>query len=690
MIRPSSSLLDDLQTIRTERSEVDSRPGAPGDQAAGGSLAGAERAGEALDALFSAPKSEARPEPGSPWQVTAPDAEGNDDISFPIESMAFTIPLPGEDTLPEAARVIIETSTDDLTQGRMEAARDACYAALAYASTDHGIYLRLAEIAAARRSFRQAREHAFNLARIAEIAGETDVVRLAYRVLLHVSDDVVSVLGHVVDLDMVTGFTDEGADRATKLIRILAERGDVSGALEYADKLYALAPGDTAATLENTILLVQNGQTDEAIARWEESVDLGADVTVGKAALAAIVSRTSDADHWEMLADIAEAIRTGEAPTGTSTAYRRMAATLPTTPSLTAGGALLLAAERDDAALPILATVAADATAPPSIRCVAAVATTGLLGQQRQVIERTRALQVALTLLDQHPAPDDFPWSGLLGFTPTVADLAVDLSDALRDQGQRVKALDVLKAAQQRSKAHDRLVYAMADAYLQANQLGSALAALDGLAAAHKQAGHLDQMANVLRHMSQLAPHNIKVKTRLIDTFLQRGFVAEARTELLHRADLEERGGMIAEAMRSLERAAGLGWSLGLHDETYAIYGRVIAMNPEAAEPRHTLVALLLQGGRVADAASQQRAIVDLSMRTNKRHEAIAALHQVIGLTPDDTSAYYQLGNLLGSVGEYGQAERVFRRIVALAPDEVMAAARAEAMSALRERAAEG
>ncbi|MDQ3512149.1 MAG: hypothetical protein M3462_00565, partial [Chloroflexota bacterium] len=95
MIRPSSSLLDDLQTIRPERSEVDSRPGAPGDQAAGGSLAGAERAGEALDALFSAPKSEARPEPGSPWQVTAPDAEGNDDISFPIESMAFTIPLPG-------------------------------------------------------------------------------------------------------------------------------------------------------------------------------------------------------------------------------------------------------------------------------------------------------------------------------------------------------------------------------------------------------------------------------------------------------------------------------------------------------------------------------------------------------------------------------------------------------------------
>lgn len=654
------------------------------------SAAPSERSDEALDALFAAPKFEGKTPPESPWSVGETPDRGAEEMSFPIESMTFTIPLPGETTLPEAARVIIETSTDDLTHGRMEAAQDACYAALAYASTDHGIYLRLAEVTAARRSFRQARANAVTLARIAEIAGELDVVRLAYRVLLHVSDDPVPVLAKVVDLDLVTGFSDEGANRAAKLIRILSARGDAATALAYSNKLYAQAPGDTVATLENTLLLVQNGQPDDAIARWEESVDLGADLMIGKSALAALVSQTSDGDHWDMLADIAGAIRAGEAPPATADAYRRMAAMLPTTSSLTTGTALLQAAERNDAAVPMLATVAADATAPTLTRTIAAVATAGLLNQQRQVIERTRALQVALSLLDQHPAPAGFPWEGLIGFVPSVADLAVDLSDALRDQGQRVKALDVLKAAHQRSKNHDRLVYAMADSYIQSNQLGSALAVLDGLAAAHKQAGHLEKMASVLRHMSQLAPHNIKVKTRLIDTFLQRGFIAEARTELLHRADLEERGGIIPGAMQSLERAADLGWSLGLHDESFAIYGRVIALNPDAAEPRHALVALMLQAGRVADAAAQQRAIVDLSMRTNKRHEAIAALHQVIGLTPDDTSAYYQLGNLLGSVGEYGQAERVFRRIVALAPDEVMASARAEAMGALRERAAEG
>lgn len=692
MIRPSSTFLDDPDIRRgAGRPGAQHRPEDGSDARDVGSSTAfpGNGANEALGSLSAASKSAGRSVQEAPWQVPPVTDADADEMSFPIESMAFTIPLPGEEALPEEARIIIETSTDDLTSGRMESARDACYAALAYASTDHGIYLRLAEVAAARRSFHQARASAVSLARIAEIAGETEVVRLAYRVLLHVSDDPVPVLERVVDLDLLMGLTDEGADRAAKLIRILSSRGDAVGALRYAEALYEMAPGDTNATLENTLLLVQNGRSDDAISRWEEAVDLGADIVVGKAAFAALASQSSDSDHWDMVAEVASAIRAGDAPAGTVNAYRRMAGMLPTTPALTTGVAVLLAAERDDAAAPMLAAVAADTTAPATIRTLAAVASTGLLNEQRQLIERTRALHVALSLLDRHPAPVDFPWQDLIGFVPSVADLAVDLSDALRDQGQRIKALDVLKAAQQRSKDHDRLIYALADAYIETNQLGSALAALDALAAAHRGAGRLDQMAGVLRHMSQLAPHNIKVKTRLIDTFLQRGFVAEARTELLHRADLEERGGQVAEAIQSLERAADLGWSLGLQDETYAIYARVIALKPDAAEPRHTLVTLLLQGGRVAEAAAQQRAIVDLSMRTNKRHEAIAALHQVIGLTPDDTSAYYQLGNLLGSVGEYGQAERVFRRIVALAPDEAMAAARAEAMGALREQAAQ-
>jgi len=50
--------------------------------------------------------------------------------------------------------------------------------------------------------------------------------------------------------------------------------------------------------------------------------------------------------------------------------------------------------------------------------------------------------------------------------------------------------------------------------------------------------------------------------------------------------------------------------------------------------------------------------------------ETIAALHQVIVLDPRDVESYSLLGEALASVGEYAQAERVYRRLVRLTPDD--------------------
>ena len=121
-------------------------------------------------------------------------------------------------------------------------------------------------------------------------------------------------------------------------------------------------------------------------------------------------------------------------------------------------------------------------------------------------------------------------------------------------------------------------------------------------------------------------------------------------------------------------------------EETFTLYRRIIALAPEQVDCRHALVTLYLQMGRLIEAAEQQRAIVDIALRAGRKHEAIAALHQVIGLTPDDTSAYYQLGELLSAAGEYGQAERVYRRILAITPDDAIAQAKTHSMAALRER----
>jgi tetratricopeptide (TPR) repeat protein len=243
----------------------------------------------------------------------------------------------------------------------------------------------------------------------------------------------------------------------------------------------------------------------------------------------------------------------------------------------------------------------------------------------------------------------------------------------------------VLKEAHQHARHHGPLCERLADAYFRSGQLGSALTVLDELAVHYRSSGQLEAMAGVLRQMSQLAPNNIKVKSRLIDAYLQRGFVAEARAELIQRADLEERTGLIKDCIASLQRAADLSWTIGQAGETFSLYNRMIALAPDDIGNRTALVNLYLQMGQLTEAAEHQRAVADIALRGDRQHEAIAALHQVIGLTPEDTTAYYQLGDLLSTMGEYRQAERVYRRLLLLNPDDAIAQAKATAMQALKE-----
>jgi Flp pilus assembly protein TadD len=58
----------------------------------------------------------------------------------------------------------------------------------------------------------------------------------------------------------------------------------------------------------------------------------------------------------------------------------------------------------------------------------------------------------------------------------------------------------------------------------------------------------------------------------------------------------------------------------------------------------------------------------------------------VIGLTPDDVTAHERLGELLAAIGEFGQAKKVFRRILAMRPNDPIAQAKATASAVLHDR----
>jgi tetratricopeptide (TPR) repeat protein len=490
---------------------------------------------------------------------------------------------------------------------------------------------------------------------------------------------------------LVDGLIDEGnasiaAPYAARLIEHLERDGKSGEAQAYSDRICALAPGDTLATLEGVLLCLKHGDRGGALDRWELALRNGANLAVAKASLAAIVADHNESDHWRMLGEVMPVYRQTADET-IEIAYRRTAESCGMSQlhrsavSLFNGRAV--GADRKWA----LAAAVSDRTGTPIGRAVAAAAMVHLLSEGERGSEYLAAIRTTLTLFTENLAGSDVNWEGLLGFVPRIDDMSFELGRVLLDAGDAAGAVEVLKRGYSAAKGHTGLTLALADALARTNQHGSALTILDELAMTHRKAGRLEEMAATLRQMSQLAPTNIKVKTRLIDAYLQRGFVAEARAELVQRADLEQRAGKTPDAIVSLQRAADLSWTLGFPQESFNLYDRILALDSEDVGNRSALVNLYLQVGRLSEAAEHQRVVVDIALRNGRKHEAIAALHQVIGLTPDDMTAYYQLGEALSTMGEYHQAEKVYRRIVLMNPDDAVAQAKATAMTALKEQA---
>jgi tetratricopeptide (TPR) repeat protein len=604
--------------------------------------------------------------------------------AFPPDSLLFTIPLPHQEDLHAETLDLLKQSDIELREKKYDAAFDSCVQVISLSPDYTPIYLRLAEIYTRQRLIRRARAQAEALVRLADASDKRDDLWMVYRVILHASGGDTASLKRLVELLIEAGRTEQASIYASRLIQILDSEGLDQEALSYSIRLCELIPGDTRAALENAVLRLKNSDRGGALDRWESAVAMGADPIVAKASIAALTTTINEDDHWRMLAEVIPALRTRRDQTIID-AYVRTAAMLPESATLLAGHGLLLIANDNPDGRSLLMQAAGARSGAPISRASAAVALARTLAEDGRVDEYVAAVRTALKLLQDGAVANHPAWEGLVGRVPRFEDLSLELGEVLLARGDAAGAAEVLKEGHARSKHHGMICERLAEAHFKIGQLGSALTVLDELAVHYRSTGHLEAMAGVLRQMSQLAPNNIKVKSRLIDAYLQRGFVAEARAELIQRADLEERSGLIKDAVSSLQRAADLSWTIGLAEETFTLYSRVIAMAPDDVGNRSSLVNFYLQMGRLSDAAEHQRAVVDIALRNNHKHEAIAALHQVIGLTPDDTTAYYQLADLLASMGEYGQAEKVYRRLVLMNPSDPIAQAKATSMASLRE-----
>jgi tetratricopeptide (TPR) repeat protein len=619
-------------------------------------------------------------------RVNSKKADERERPVFSVREIAFLEALPHVERLSGEAAEYFAKAESERARGRFRSALDAMQMAVVSDPSLPALFLRLAEIQLKLGYRRLALETIDQLQRHDALL-RSDIPEWVFaRIRLHAEPFELTKVKRLVDGLVSDGHGEIAAPYAARLVEHLVLDGRMDEARSYSDRICALAPGDTRAALEAAILALKQGDRGGAIDRWEFALRNGADVAVAKASMAAIVAQDNELDHWRVLAAIFPMYRQS-GNVLISDAYRRAADALGWSPVLKAGASLFFTNGSDASVRTALAMAAGDRQGSAIGRAAAAAALAHILEGAGRGDEYLAAIRTTLGLFADQRLPTGLNWKDILGFEPSIADMSCELGQELTKAGDAAGAVEVLKQGHAFDKSHSALTQALAEAYAKTNQLGSALTVLDELAMAHRKAGRLDEMASVLRQMSQLAPSNIKVKSRLVDAYLQRGFVAEARAELIQRADLEERAGKAKEAIISLQRAADLSWNLGFPQETFNLYDRILAIDPEDVSNRSALVNLYLQVGRLSDAAEHQRAVVDLALKNGRKHEAIAALHQVIGLTPDDTTAYYQLGEALTSMGEFQQAEKVYRRIVLMNPDDAVAQAKATAMAALKEQA---
>lgn len=116
--------------------------------------------------------------------------------------------------------------------------------------------------------------------------------------------------------------------------------------------------------------------------------------------------------------------------------------------------------------------------------------------------------------------------------------------------------------------------------------------------------------------------------------------------------------------------------------EAEAIYARLAAADPAAAEPRHLLGMLCAQTGRDAQALGHLREAARLApdnpaylrhlghacLGADQAEEAADAFRRLAALRPDLAEAHFSLGNALRVQGRLAEAAQAYRRAVAAEP----------------------
>ncbi|MGC8960468.1 MAG: tetratricopeptide repeat protein [Chloroflexia bacterium] len=611
------------------------------------------------------------------------------------EALAIVPPVPVQlpvralDTsgLEEPIQELVQASRIYLERGLFNAAIDVCCEVIAQAPDYLPIHLRLAEIYERQDRPEMALAKYQALARTYLARAEKEKAVEVYRAMLALSPDAVPTRSHLADLLLELGRTEEAVQEKVQLAQSYFRLGQTNRAIETFREVRALAPEDKEVYLEYGLFLLKMDRPEAALGELRRALQLDPqDIRALARVNMALAWLGEEKAFWESLGSVLRrAEQDAEAARIAEKEYRD-ALLLQESPLLyyvlgllkRQAGLLTEALEHFQRAYRHFGPTPSD---PLQLRLCRALAEAYLLLSRPE--EAIRILEQGLEWAGVLAPPEPTPGLPDFAAIPTRLTFYHWLAEAYTRAGRLDQAVAALNQAKGSHPFDRETCTKLADLYFRQGNLKQALAELSELAQHYEQGKQLDRALEIYQNMARLAPNNIAVRKYLSRLYIRRGFVDQGLEELETVTGLQQKRGLIEEAVASLQEMADIYWTMGRHDRAYQVYDRIVHLAPNDVAARQQLVNLHILAGRLADALEEQRNIARIALQRKDAETSIAALHQVLALDPQDRWALRELADLLASRGEHGQALRLYRRLARLEPNNAEVARRIQEEEAL-------
>ncbi|NJN67199.1 MAG: tetratricopeptide repeat protein [Chloroflexaceae bacterium] len=587
----------------------------------------------------------------------------------PPEEPAFA-PVTSLDTtgLEEHVRRWVLASEKFIEQGFLEAALDACHEVIRLDMAYLPIHLRMGEIYERQKRPKEALTKYHILIDTYMVRDEPERAIDVYYRVIDLSPDVSNVRSRLAELLKRVGRPQAAAEQLCHVAATYFRLGQTNRALEEYRRALQWAPRDKELHTQYGLTLFKIERYESALNEFRKAIELGADdpPSIARINITVAVMGENPRTVWDSLASLLEQIKGQPQVNSEVQSEYRAALMVNDAPVLHYMlGIIQQYSNQHSAALfefeqaHMLLQSDESPLLPAALVHQAMADSYIAIGKAENALEQLHRCQQAAQELQPDPSIKH-PFA-----TP------LSHGDLLRRMAEAYAASDDLAGAERaleearRFLPYDRAVYTkLADVYFRQGRLAEAVGQLEDLATYYEEHQHLDHAIETLQDALKLAPNHIPVGSRLARLYIRRGYPDKGMEGLVRVAEQQRRAGQLKDAVSSLQQAAEILVMQGKQEEVRSIYDKIVQIAPDDVEARQWLAIMHTLAFRMHEAVAEKKEIVRIFAKHRDYENAIAELHQIIGLNQKDTEAYYLLGDMLMRRGEYAQAVQLYKRML--------------------------